>query len=85
MLFEYVIASINTILGRIDDIAISISAVLITLLWIPVALSFFSTDENKKYMARERLKNATIGTIIYILAVSGVLFAVFNYVVTGKA
>jgi hypothetical protein len=84
MLFEYIIASINTMLGRIDDIAISVSAILITLLWIPVALSFFSTDENKKYMAREKLKNATIGTIIYIMAVSGVLFAVFNYVVTGK-
>jgi hypothetical protein len=84
MLIEYVIASINTMLGRIDDIAISVSAVLITLLWIPVALSFFSTDETKKYMARERLKNATLGTAIYILAVSGVLFAVFNYIVTGK-
>jgi hypothetical protein len=84
MLFEYIIASINTMLGRIDDIAISVSAILITLLWIPVALSFFSTDENKKYMAREKLKNATIGTVIYIMAVSGVLFAVFNYVVTGK-
>lgn len=84
MLFEYIIASINTMLGRIDDMAISVSAILITLLWIPVALSFFSTDENKKYMAREKLKNATIGTVIYIMAVSGVLFAVFNYVVTGK-
>ena len=84
MLIEYAVASINAMLGRIDDIAISVSAILITILWIPVALSFFSTDENKKYMAREKLKNATIGTVIYILAVSGVLFAVFNYVVTGK-
>lgn len=84
MLIEYPVASINAMLGRIDDIAISVSAILITILWIPVALSFFSTDENKKYMTREKLKNATIGTVIYILAVSGVLFAVFNYVVTGK-
>ncbi len=84
MLIEYAVASINAMLGRIDNIAISVSAILITILWIPVALSFFSTDENKKYMAREKLKNATIGTVIYILAISGILFTVFNYVVTGK-
>ncbi len=35
-------------------------------------------------MARERLKNAAIGTVIYIMAISGILFTVFNYVVTGK-
>lgn len=84
MLIDYVIASINAMMGRVDDIAISISAVLITLLWIPIALNFFSTDENRKILARERLKNAAIGTVIYIMAISGILFAVFNYVVTGK-
>jgi hypothetical protein len=84
MLIDYAIASINAMMGRIDDIAISVSAVLITLLWIPIALNFFSTDEHKNYMARERLKNATIGTVIYIMAISGILFTLFNYVVTGK-
>ncbi|AGO60328.1 MULTISPECIES: hypothetical protein [Ferroplasma] len=84
MLIDYAIASINAMMGRIDDIVISVSAVLITLLWIPIALNFFSTDENKKIMARERLKNAAIGTVIFIMAISGILFTVFNYVVTGK-
>jgi len=84
MLIDYAIASINAMMGRIDDIAISISAVLITLLWIPIALNFFSADENKKILARERLKDAAIGTVIFIMAISGILFAVFNYVVTGK-
>ncbi|EQB68927.1 MAG: hypothetical protein M1462_08435 [Candidatus Thermoplasmatota archaeon] len=84
MLIDYAIASINAMMGRVDDIVISVSAVLITLLWIPIALNFFSTDENKKIMARERLKNAAIGTVIYIMAISGILFTVFNYVVTGK-
>lgn len=84
MLIDYAIASINAMMGRIDDIVISVSAVLITLLWIPIALNFFSTDENKKIMARERLKNAAIGTVIFIMAISGILFTIFNYVVTGK-
>ena len=84
MLIDYATASINAMMGRIDDIVISVSAVLITLLWIPIALNFFSTDENKKIMARERLKNAAIGTVIFIMAISGILFTIFNYVVTGK-
>jgi hypothetical protein len=84
MLIDYAIASITSMLGRIDTIVISVAAVLITLLWIPIALNFFSTDENKKLLARERLKNATIGTIIFIMAISGVLYTVFNYIVTGK-
>ncbi|WP_337860513.1 hypothetical protein [Ferroplasma sp.] len=84
MLIDYAIASINAMLGRVDAIVISASAILIALLWIPIALNFFSTDENKKIMARERLKNASIGTVIFIMAISGALFGVFNYVVTGK-
>ncbi|EQB73530.1 MAG: hypothetical protein AMDU4_FER2C00057G0001, partial [Ferroplasma sp. Type II] len=48
MLIDYAIASINAMMGRVDDIVISVSAVLITLLWIPIALNFFSTDEKKR-------------------------------------
>ena len=84
MLILYATLAINAMLGRIDDLLIGVSAVLISLLWIPIALNFFSTDEAKKYMAKEKLKNATIGTIIYVMAISGVIYTVFNYVVTGS-
>ncbi|KAA8923484.1 hypothetical protein [Thermoplasma sp.] len=76
--------NISNVLSRIDEIAISISAVLISLLWIPIAFEFFSTDENKRMIARTRLKNAAIGTFIYVLAVSGLLYAIFNYIITGS-
>ncbi|MHB1709529.1 MAG: hypothetical protein ACYCT2_08665 [Thermoplasmataceae archaeon] len=70
-------------LSRLLEVVVSISAVVVALLWIPIALSFFSTDENKKFEARGRLKNALIGTLIYVLAISGVIYAVFNYVAIG--
>ncbi len=70
-------------LNRLLEVVVSISAVVVGLLWIPIALSFFSTDENKRFEARGRLKNALIGTLIYVLAVSGVIYAVFNYVAIG--
>ena len=70
-------------LSRLLEVVVSISAVVVALLWVPIALSFFSTDENKRFEARGRLKNALIGTLIYVLAISGVIYAVFNYVAIG--
>ncbi len=71
------------ILNRVYLIVISVSALLIALLWIPIALGFFSSDENRKTDAKMKLKNAVYGTIIYVLAVSGVLYAIFQYVALG--
>ncbi len=75
---------IQGIMNRVYEIVISISAVIIALLWIPIAIGFFSSDEGKKMESKTRFKNAVIGTLIYILAVSGVLYAIFSYVVTGS-
>ncbi|OWP55349.1 MAG: hypothetical protein B2I17_09945 [Thermoplasmatales archaeon B_DKE] len=71
-------------MSRLLEVVISVSAVIVALLWIPIALSFFSTDENKRFEARGRLKNALIGTLIYVLAISGVIYAIFNYVALGQ-
>jgi hypothetical protein len=74
---------ISTMINRVYAVVASISAVLIGLLWIPIAIGYFSTDENRKFEARTRTKNALIGTLIYIFAMSGALYAVLNYIITG--
>lgn len=76
-------AQLQGITGRVDELIISVSAILMLILWIPVAVSFFSVDENKRVEARLRLKNAIIGTFIYALAVSGVIYTVFVYIASG--
>ncbi|HLH86684.1 MAG TPA: hypothetical protein VKU79_07475 [Thermoplasmataceae archaeon] len=75
---------IQEITQRLDEIIVSVSAVVLLILWIPVALGFFSSDESRKIEARYRLKNAVIGTFIYILAASGLVYAIFNFIVTGS-
>ncbi len=75
---------LTTIVNRLYEVVISISAVIIAVLWIPIAISFFGSDENRRFEARARLKNALIGTFIYVIAVSGVIYAVVNYIVTGS-
>lgn len=74
---------IQAMMTRIYEVVASISAILIAILWIPIAIGFFGTDENKRYEARIRLKNALIGTFIYVIAVSGFLYTLVNYLVTG--
>ncbi|MGP6206778.1 hypothetical protein ACNF42_01910 [Cuniculiplasma sp. SKW3] len=79
------LSALNGILGRGMEVLISISAIVIAILWIPIAIGFFSTDENRKYNAYEKLRNATIGTLIYVMAITGVIFGLFNFIITGKA
>ncbi|MCL5790540.1 MAG: hypothetical protein M1375_01020, partial [Candidatus Thermoplasmatota archaeon] len=78
------ISELNAILGRGMDVLISISAVIIAVLWIPIAIGFFSADETRKYNAYEKLRNAAIGTAIYVMAVTGVIFGLFNFIITGN-
>lgn len=75
---------VQGIMNRIFEIVLSISAVVIALLWIPIALGFFGSDESRKLEAKNRFKNAVIGTLIYVLAVSGLIYALFTYVATGS-
>lgn len=74
---------LNGVVNRTYEVVASVSALVVGLLWIPIALSFFSGDEDRRYDAKVRMKNAFIGTLIYVLALSGVLYAVFRFVVFG--
>ena len=77
-------AQLTSITNRLYEVVISVSAVIIAVLWIPIAISFFGTDENRRIEARTRLKNALIGTFIYVVAISGVLYALVNFIITGS-
>lgn len=71
------------VMNRTYEVVASVSAIVVGLLWIPIAISFFSGDEDRRFDAKVRMKNALIGTFIYILALSGTLYAVLKFVVSG--
>ena len=75
--------SISGFQQRLYEVILSISALVIAILWIPIAIAFFSEDEDRRTHAKLRLKNAMIGTVIYVLAVSGTIYAIFYYIATG--
>ncbi|MEM0138605.1 MAG: hypothetical protein QW100_02610 [Thermoplasmatales archaeon] len=75
--------AISAIVQRAFDIIAGVSGLIIAILWIPIALGYFSKDLDRKSDAKERTKDALIGTVIFVMAVSGVLYAVVHYVVAG--
>lgn len=74
---------LSGVINRTYEVVASVSAVVVGLLWLPIAFAFFSGDEDRRYDAKVRMKNAFIGTLIYVLALSGTLYAIFQFVVTG--
>jgi len=56
---------------------------LLAFVWARVALSWFSNDIAKKVQAKDRARDALIGTILFTAAVSGLLWGLAQWVVTG--
>ncbi|MCL5874629.1 MAG: hypothetical protein M1161_04755 [Candidatus Thermoplasmatota archaeon] len=74
---------INGMVQRAFGIIAGISGLIIAILWVPIAIGYFSRDMDRKADSKERTKDALIGTVIFVMAVSGVLYAVVHYIVAG--
>jgi hypothetical protein len=70
-------------MDRLVALAAAAGAGLLSLVWARVALSWFSHDSMKKVLAKERARDALIGTLLFVGAVSGLVWALANWVVTG--
>lgn len=77
------VANFSAAIGRLVTLAAAAGAGLLSLVWARVALSWFSHDSMKKVLAKERARDALIGTLLFVGAVSGLVWALANWVVTG--
>jgi hypothetical protein len=57
---------------------------LLALVWARVALSWFSSDVTKKIQAKDRARDALIGTLLFVAAVSGLIWGLAHWVITGS-
>ena len=57
---------------------------LLAIVWARVALSWFSHDVSKKIQAKERARDALIGTLIFTAALSGLIWGLAHWVLTGS-
>jgi hypothetical protein len=73
-------ASINRL---VDLVALAGSGIL-SLVWARVAMSWFSNDITKKVQAKDRARDALIGTLLFMAAVTGLLYGLAHWVLTGS-
>jgi len=56
---------------------------LLAIAWARVALSWFSHDLTKKIQARDRARDALVGTLLFVAALSGLVWGLAHWVLTG--
>ncbi len=57
---------------------------LLALVWARVALSWFSNDITKKVQAKDRARDALVGTLLFVAALTGLVWGLARYVLTGS-
>jgi hypothetical protein len=77
------VTNFTAAINRLVVLAAAAGGGLLSLVWARVALSWFSHDSMKKVLAKERARDALIGTLLFVGAVSGLVWALANWVVTG--
>ncbi len=75
--------NLTAALSRLLFIVGLAAGAVVTLVWARVALSWFSHDPTRKVQAKERARDALIGSLILVAAVSGLAWALARWVLTG--
>ncbi|MGA8275975.1 MAG: hypothetical protein WB789_07940 [Thermoplasmata archaeon] len=57
---------------------------LLSIVWARVALSWFSNDITKKVQAKDRARDALIGTLLFTAAITGLFWGLAHWVLTGS-
>lgn len=77
------VGNFSAALGRLVTLVGAAGGALLALVWARVALSWFSNDLSKKIQAKDRARDALVGTLIFTAAVSGLAWALAQWVVSG--
>ncbi len=56
---------------------------LLALVWARVALSWFSNDITKKVQAKDRARDALVGTLLFTAAITGLFWGLAHWILTG--
>jgi hypothetical protein len=77
------VANFSASIGRLVDLLGVAGSGLLALVWARVALSWFSHDVTKKVQAKDRARDALIGTLLFVAALSGLIWGLAHWVLTG--
>ena len=77
------VSNFSAAVNRMVELVGAAGAGLLALVWARVALSWFSNDISKKVQAKDRARDALVGTLLFVAAVTGLVWGLAHWVVTG--
>jgi hypothetical protein len=77
------VANFSAVVDRIVVLLGVSGGGLLAIVWARVALSWFSNDVTKKVQAKDRARDALVGTLLFAGALSGLIWALAQWVLTG--
>jgi hypothetical protein len=78
------VANFTAAINRLVELVGFAGGGILALVWARVALSWFSNDVTKKIQAKDRARDALVGTLLFVAAVSGLIYGLAHWVVTGS-
>lgn len=78
------VANFTAAVNRLVDLVGLAGGGILALVWARVALSWFSNDVTKKIQAKDRARDALVGTLLFVAAVTGLVWGLAHWVVTGS-
>ncbi len=78
------VGNFSASIGRLVDLVGVAGSGLLALVWARVALSWFSNDISKKVQAKDRARDALIGTLLFVAAITGLVWGLAHWVLTGS-
>jgi hypothetical protein len=78
------VANFTASINRLVELLGVAGSGLLALVWARVALSWFSNDVTKKVQAKDRARDALIGTLLFVAALTGLIWGLAHWVLTGS-
>lgn len=78
------VSNFSASLNRLVELVALAGSGILALVWARVAMSWFSNDITKKIQAKDRARDALIGTLLFMAAVTGLLYGLAQWVLTGS-
>jgi hypothetical protein len=77
------VSNFTSAINRLVELVGLAGSGILALVWARVALSWFSNDVTKKIQAKDRARDALVGSLLFTAAVTGLIWGLAHWVVTG--
>ena len=79
------VANFSGAINRLVTLVGAAGGGLLALVWARVAFSWFSNDITKKVQAKDRARDALVGTLLFVAALSGLVWGLARWVIGSYA